>query len=409
VSALDQPVERSKAPLRGRPNEGARGEEATRRTGALIACDTLLETERTTRPPLRLWARDSLDALRATAARGSASWSGIASSMNVAALIEVYRGDRAGAKALCETQLRWIDNLAKSHGMTAVGELALQPWINLGRLQRIEGDFRGSLARFTLFIDQAAERDMHLGPIWIDAGMFRQIAEREPVVRRFLENVYVVDSCKTYFAAKDYEGLLAFTRRCRSIGASGTLPYLEEAEAIALAWLGRHGDALEMTEREVWRKSPYLDVVSRSYRAAILALSGEREPAVRIASKLTARISPAMLEKLQDHRVLRYLHHLGSLTRHLGMTDPALRVCQLGLQGARAFGDEPLTLSFLEALLALDAPGEREALEQERAVLLRDCLNVTLLYPRGLRPDPALANDPIFSELRSAIAEIADR
>jgi hypothetical protein len=388
--------------------EGSHREEAEKRTtNGLIARDTLLEPDRIKRPPLRAWASEILGALRAAAAQKPARWQQIASCMNVAALIEAYRGDRAGAKELCGAQLRWIGNLTKSHSSPSMVELAFQPWINLGRLLRIEGDFKGALSRFALFLDQAAGRDLRLGPMWIDAARFQQIADETPMLRLFLEGVYVVDSLKTYLAAKDHQGVLAFARRCRASGASGGLPYLEEAEVIALSCLGRYGDALEVTDKKVWQRSPYLNVVSRSYRAAILALSGERESALQLTSRLTARISAAMLEKVRDHRVLRYLYHLGSLAKHLGATDTAWNVSQLGLAGARGFGDEPLTLSFLEARIALGVPDEREALEQERARLLRESVNVTLLHPRGLRADPALASDPIFSELRSAIAELA--
>lgn len=407
MSGLQQPIERSRAPLRDRPTEGSHGEGAKRTTNGLIARDTLLEPDRIKRPPLRAWASSILGALHAAAAPKPDRWQPIASCMNVAALIEAYRGDRAGAKELCGAQLRWISNLSKSHSSPAMFELAFQPWINLGRLLRIEGDFKGALARFGLFLDQAAGRDLHLGPMSIDAASFRQIADKTPTLRLFLEGVYVVDSLKTYLAAKDHQGVLAFARRCRAAGASGGLPYLEEAEVIALSCLGRYGDALEVTDKKVWQGSPYLNVVSRSYRAALLALSGDREPALQLMSRLTARISATMIEKVQDHRVLRYLYHLGSLARHLGATDAAWNVYQLGLDGARGFGDEPLVLSFLEARISLSVPGESEALEQERARLLRECVNVTLLHPRGLRVDPALANDPIFSDLRSAIAELA--
>ena len=90
------------------------------------------------------------------------------------------------------------------------------------------------------------------------------------------------------------------------------------------------------------------------------------------------------------------------------MNDAAHRVFELGLSGARNFGDEPLELSFLEALLAVGvAQGYyRQSLAQAKERLLRDCLNVTLLRPRGLGADRAAAPEPIFGELRRAIVEL---
>src|SRR6185503_15112106 len=134
-----------------------------------LPSDSLLERGRVSRPPLRVWVANLLDNL-AEAERKSTAWPSVDGCMNNAALIAVYRGDLRGAEELCQIQLRWVANLMREHGPIAVGELVIQPWINIGRLRRIQRDYQAALRHFTLLVDTMVGESLRAGPITLDAA-----------------------------------------------------------------------------------------------------------------------------------------------------------------------------------------------------------------------------------------------
>lgn len=379
----------------------------TRAAHALIPHDTLLDVGRVSRLPLRLWVSDLFSKLDRIDETRPESWIDIAGCMNNAALIEVFRGSRERAWELCDLQLRWVANLAKVHGMAAVGDLAPQPWVNIGRLLRIARDQDGALRHFALLPDTRAGKDMHFGPVAIDAATWQEIVETKSM-DSFLEAVYIVDSTRCYFGARDYAGALAFIERARAMSTEGMVAMLDEAEVIALAGLERYGEAMEVTKRESWARDRYCKLVRSTYQAAILAEAGQSEPAERLLAQIAERVLPANLENHQDQRVLRYLFQLGVVAEHLDMDALAERIWQKGLDTERGFRDVPLQLTFLDALLALDRVAEREALEQQRADLLDESLYTVLRRAHGLAADPEAAADPCFDLLRQRLEATAE-
>lgn len=379
------------------------------RMPAVIPPDLLLEPGRPARLPLRAWARRVLGELPPSARRPG-GWAQLTACMNLAALIEVYRGSPARARELCERQLRWVSGLQRAHGVRATLPLAFAPCINLGRLSRIEGAPDEALARFALFAELGrlgAGREVCLGPMVVDASTWAALIGERPALSADAEALHVVESLKTLLAGRDDARTLQFVATCRAEGVSGEVPYLDEAEVIALARLGRHGEALAVTDREAFQRGTYTPLVARLHRAAVLAASGYTLRARDGVEDVFARTPAVDPADIPDQRVLRYVHQVGRMARHVGMEDRARRFFELGLAGSRGFGDEPLELSFLEALLALGAGNDGASLEAARERLLRECLNVTLLRPRGLSAHSSAADDPVFAELRGAIEALA--
>lgn len=369
---------------------------------AMIPPDLLIDFGRPSRRPLRDWADRVLGALPPFA-RQPEEWGQLAACMNLAALIDVYRGNRDGATGLCELQLQWVWKLQRSDGALAALVFAFQSWINLGRLLRIEGDLHGALDRFAIFIAQRAERELRMGPVVIDAQAWQALLAFKPLLSADLETLYVVETLKALLP--DPERTLQFIAWCRAEGVRGDLPYLAEAEMIALARAGRYDDALATTKPEAFRPDSYAAMVARAHRAAVLAISGDSRRAREGVEEIFALMPALDPARISDQTFLRYNHQVGTVARHLGMNDAAHRAFTQGLAGARGFGDEPLELLSMEALLALGGGPDRESLQQAREELLRGCLNVTVLRPRGLAAAPKPACDPIFGDLRQALIE----
>ncbi|GAB4556641.1 MAG: hypothetical protein Tsb0020_00040 [Haliangiales bacterium] len=372
-----------------------------------IPCDTLLEVGRVNRQPLRQWAEDLISKLATTNNADSETWLDVTGCMNNAALIEVFRGELQSARKVCDLQLSWVAGLVRTYGPMAACDLALQPWVNIGRLLRITGDYDAALSHFTMLLDTGTEQDLQLGPVAIDASTWQEVA-RAKKLDNFLEAVYVVDSAKTYFAAKDFQGALDFLRSAAPFINQGVAPMRAEAEVIALANLERYQDALAIMNLDEWQQDNYTKLVRVTYRVGIMAAAGYIEQAEKLLQQLVGRVLAAKFDDALDPRVLRYLHYLCVLAVDLGRSDLAVCIAQKGLSTARKISDVPLILTFLDLLIETEAAGKREVFMQERAALLETCLYKTLLKPRGRRISEALADNPIFPTLLTSLEAVAD-
>jgi hypothetical protein len=368
-----------------------------------IAPDLLLEVGRATRMPLRHWARHTLAALPSSGQQPE-GLSRLYEGMNIAALIELYRGNLDGARALCELQLSWVEGMHRAHGVNAL-LLAFRPWLNLGRLMKIEGAPDQALERFAIVAALRAGQEIRVGPMAIDGPTWKTLCSARPALSSELETIYVLESSKVLLAGPDQERTLRFIGTCRAEGVHCQPPYADEAEVIALARLGRHAEALAVTEREALGRG-FTAMVARAHRVALWRAVGELGHARKGMEEIFARMPHIDPASIVDQRTLRLMERFGALAVGLEMDGAARRCLHLGLAGARSFGDEPLELAFLEALLAAGAGPDEAALRHAREELLRGCLNVTLLRPRGLEADPAAAADPIFAELRNALAAL---
>ncbi|MDI3285868.1 hypothetical protein [Polyangium sp. 15x6] len=321
---------------------------------------------------------------------------------NNTGLIEVYRGRPGAAAEVCARQLEWAARLVGRHGVMGAGEHLIQPWINLGRLRRIAGDHEAALAHFALVVETLSAKPVRLGDLEIDAASWRALVQHRSLYD-LLKNVYVVDSVKTYFVARDLTGALDCLRRARSLCGEEPFPLLKEMELLTLARLTRFEEAAALLQSNAWNNSGFHKLLRVTYRVGLHAASGELPRCKRLMEDLAARVlSMRGLSEPDDPCVLRYLHYLGGLASRLGLDERAAQIFRLGLGAAEHVDDVPCRVAFLDALI--DAGVEdRRALEAARAALLDDCLYVPLLKARGMTADPAALSDPVFDELHAKL------
>ncbi|EYF03094.1 hypothetical protein [Chondromyces apiculatus] len=328
--------------------------------------------------------------------------------MNNAALIEVYRGDLRSAHRLCQMQLRWAARSEARYGGTTAGVLAVQPWINLGRLKRLEKDVEGALAHFSLVVATLDGAPVRLGPLHLDAEAWQEVVRHRSLLG-MLKAVYLIDSVKTFLGARDEGAALGFLRQARERLGGPPSVLLNELELLVLSRAGRLDEAASVLERESWGESDYAKLLRVTYRIALRAASGEVDRARRTMEQLVARVqaqedfgTPA------DICIPRYLEYLGTLAGRLELPAAEMPVWRLARQAAKHLDDMPCRLVCLDALLALEGVAEREELLQEREALLQECLYVALMRGRGLGVDRAALADPVFDELHRKLEAIGD-
>lgn len=88
------------------------------------------------RAPLAPWQANQLRNLHALLDAGDPSHQDMAATLNHLAVIEAFRGNYDGAQQLCHGQIAFWRALAVQNGNDACLGAAIQPWINLVRLER---------------------------------------------------------------------------------------------------------------------------------------------------------------------------------------------------------------------------------------------------------------------------------
>jgi hypothetical protein len=118
---------------------------------ASITASLLIPLDRMARAPLPDWTGRllaSLDRSRASVRQTRLMAEKFGSIGNNAGLIAALRAEMQTAWSVTERQVWWLGRLARRSGDATVAAHAVQPWVNLGRLEALTGRWREALARF---------------------------------------------------------------------------------------------------------------------------------------------------------------------------------------------------------------------------------------------------------------------
>lgn len=299
--------------------------------------DTLSDTGRIFRRPVARWAPViAAELVRRAGGRGERELLEACSLVNNASLVFALAGEDAQAAQICRRQLAWLRAAARD-GAKAAASLAMQPWVNLGRLRRQRGEHESALAMFARVYVPDEDGRLRYG----------DFAVRPRDVRyENAELIYVADSLRTYAAARAWERGLRFIRRVRSaVQFVSTLPRLDEYEFQFCLRRGYGRAAARVLDRISWSFWPGLALDNAFYRCVLLEREGS--DASRVLADLARWVCGALdADAAPDHCVLRYAFELGSVLARAGRGGPARRVLEAGLRASAKFEDVPLRVEF---------------------------------------------------------------
>lgn len=280
---------------------------------------------------------------------------------NVTALLQSYVGDVRGAAATLHRVLGWLARTAGTRPPRGAdpsrAALALQPWVNLGRLHCLAGRFERALAHLAVVPAFLRDRAVVLGPVCIDASHLGPDTPARRDVVAVAHATYVADTLRTLLRAGLYDRLGAFTAEvgvCPEDSSTNAIRY--EARIVALGRSGLVQDAIAHARAEHGRTVGWDRLVCRVRLAQLLLLAGDPTASRQIGHSLEhackalcSRARPNFAALLCAQQFARVLILAG---------DPgaayALGVCALA--GSEAIGDEVLQVE-LGLLCADTAPG----------------------------------------------------
>jgi hypothetical protein len=289
--------------------------------------------------------------------------------------------------------------------MTTTGNLfearlAIQPWINLGRLARIRGDHDRTAQFFCLRDLPIANGSVRLGPVVIPGQVWQRLRDDTPEIRDLLMTVRWLETLKTSIAVRDYDRTL----RCARTGASSAdelRPYLDEAVVMALTALGRLDEAAETVQHADAAATLPVQMVWEVYHCTLFIARGRGPDAAGRLRRLAAFFSPGLLLESPDPSTLHLAAHLAKLLEAAGDREAALDLYGRGYAGACRVCDEAWSMALLEQMVRLSA-GAHQQPQWERE--LRDLQRLTLyVSPADAVSSPA--DEP--EELRMLWTDLA--
>jgi hypothetical protein len=346
-------------------------------TRPLVHTAILLPHQRLIRQPLPQWAtaldvtvrRVLADAISENGGPSIGIVRQIVACFNEAALVETYFGRRDRAASLCRGALDWIAAARRVTSSDAVCETAFQPYVNLGRLARIERRWNDSLDAFRTVRDALNGHATTIGPIELGEPALAE-ALRDADVRRSLDHMYVIDSLKTLLKAEWCDAAIAFVRGEQTpLDQTTRRQSLREGLTIALCGAGRYAEAAEIAERELAEPNTPHRALFVFRRAEALAGAGSVDAARQLAQGLAASFQAN--QRALGQNQLSLLLAVVPLARRLGIDAEPLAA--LGLESARRLGDVLLRGQWLDLLGTWPAREEsRHGYARERQEVNRE-------------------------------------
>jgi hypothetical protein len=303
---------------------------------------------RVVRRPLLAWSTTLEEQLKGEFDHDGVSCRGssVAFCFNQAALVELFRGRMDDAAELCKAQLQWQLSPTRLAEHALPHFSALQPFINLIRLDARRGDAELALGKF---------HTLEKIRVGIDSeGQFRvpelltELIRKERTAARLAETAFVIDSLKLLLQHEPPIEVLKFCEQHEAGRLAALSPIFAEARIIALCCLGQYNTAREYLHAEIDRDCALAYVfILRLIEMALV----ERD--LRILQDLVEmaiELSRSSIVNTPDPNALAWLCRLATLLALTGRELDAFAMALSGLEMAKVIDDEPFQIEFLSFL-----------------------------------------------------------
>ncbi|HSU15721.1 hypothetical protein [Longimicrobium sp.] len=364
----------------------------------------LSPTDRIGRKPLVDWAVELMGRLETARAAGldARNLAGEVGSIgNNAALMAAHLGRGTLAGTLCETQIEWHARRARVLGDPGLNAYAAQPWVNLGRLEVLRGQWEAAVARFGALAQYARDGELMAGCARIDSGAWAAVTPTREEFEAFLETVRVMDTFRALLLNRRWDEIMAF----RAALADDTRPTLQrvgdEAAVVALARLGDPEEAHEVALSAERQTSGWHRAVFRVRRGEALLAAGQTERATGLLAQMAGVVVQLSPEVRGDLNTVYVLNRLGCTLREAGSHEHAGSVGRAMLEGARAGGDQVLEIEALRLLAGIPDDAEHARWTDELSRL-----EATTRYAKFRKGGPVedLEIETLFDELLDQFA-----
>lgn len=333
------------------------------------------------RLPLPRWSQQVLDLLQQSMGINP-DYGLISVCFNQAALLEFNFGRTERAFKLCYAHLEWLAELISRTGRLELAVQAFDPWLNLGRLERLTGKYALSLERFEILSQFSAQNETILGPLTLTTDHWQAIVNDRPDIEAFVRKACLTDILKTLLKSKQYRATLELIEEIEEYNSAqnvynqNSYRLLLEAKFISLCRLERIEEALELialynlnTNLKSGTSNSLLNFSFGLHQIEILAISNDSQAAQNQAYNLAQQAQLFNYDKEPRLFKIALSLRLAKLLEALGLVELALSVARQGYAANLAMQDELFEAEFLRLLVLLEPDrvekiGRQQQLEQ---------------------------------------------
>lgn len=359
------------------------------------ATDLLLPSDRIARLDLPVWAATLVHRLQVSRP-DPASLSMV---LNNAGLVFAHLGRFEQARWVCNAHIGWVGRLAASGDTSPVH--ALQPWINLGRLELLTGNPAAAQAHFDLVRPMRERRPVRLGPVTLEPADWPAMIAVEPQLATVLCGVRLLDGVRCWFVAGDYRGALDWLDRVERKELLAPQAGIREARVISHVELGEHDKAVAVARSG--GGDPFLGTANQLHLARSAWLHGRPE----LAGTLTAAAAQALLavgwpaiERTLLPRMFRLLEAAARTARAVGEEELGRRLADTLFDNAVRAGDQVSSHAALRHLCAIADGPDRQRWQAVREDLESASDYLLIRRAAGLPPAPDRA---VYASLIGAV------
>jgi hypothetical protein len=332
------------------------------------------------------------------------------SAMNNAALIFAYLGETSRASEICEYQLTLVAEAMRVHQdpeSSAYLTMAIDPWVNLGRLLAMRGDAEAATSHFADIFALRSGADRRLGPCAISADAWLAARSTDLRLDEVTEAVYVTDSLKALFSAGKFSAAAEFVKALSWTHTTSLRWLAAEAKIIALAGLKRHEEILAETAAEPDDATLYVKAIFTQHNIESRVELGD-DHAGRLATGLAVLLLSGALDQVPAASFMRFTARCGNVLQLLAERPMARAVRLRGLEIARQLRDQPGEWGFLCALRdSTDPPTSRHEWDAAHRELLSRCHYRSVRAAENLPLVPSAELDPVYEKLLDSVRATA--
>jgi len=358
-----------------------------------IPVDTIVDSGRVLRRPLEDWSHQLLAVIRScsrkrpeieTIVRGCTA-------LNNAALLFAHAGRPEVAEGICQSQLDWLGRLRGTLSEPDLSVMAIQPWVNLGRLYRRSRDYDRALPYFQTLDTTRFEATVRFG-VW-DVPL-------SETFREAAEPIYVYENLRTHLQSGDLDRALHFAN-----GLDGPLlksSLMLKTELLIHVFL-RRGEPyrfLPLVKEMPWPEDRFGVLAKHFYTSVALDAIQQPQLCARALDRLTPHFISYMSRPDVDSRDLRFAIEACRLAGHLGLQEVLVSMVTAACATVLRSQDVPLASQLLLLGKQHGCDRAREELTSVEAFVMHSGYNA----PSIKTMSPVVTET--VAELKNAISEL---
>jgi len=359
------------------------------------ATDLLLPSDRIARLDLQAWARNLIDRLQVRIPDPAP----LSIVLNNAALVFAHLGRIDQARWVCNAHIGWVGQLAASGDTSPVH--ALQPWINLGRIELLTGNATAAHAYFDLVRPMQERRPLWLGPVRLRSEDWPAMLAVEPQLPTVLRSVRLMDGVRCWFIAGAYRGALHWLDRVEQDEQLAPAGGLQEARVVSHVELAEHDQAIAVAGLR--HPDSFVGIAIRLHLARSAWLRGRPALACEYADEaagILLGLGWSAIDRPVLPRMFRLLEAATRTARAFGQDELARRLAETLLDSAVRAGDQVSQHTALRHLEAVADEPDRHRWADARQNLESTSDYLLIRRAAGLAP---AGDHEVYASLIAAV------